>query len=333
MPPFILAGDIGGTKTNLALYELRNGECPNRATQEGSYPSARYTGLTAILAEFLGRSKATLEPQVSAAVFGIAGPIIDGDVAPTNLPWTVDDSALRAFLGTPKVRLMNDLETTAYGLLFLPDDHFQSLNTGRPRRGNRAVIAAGTGLGQAFLGWDGTRFHASATEGGHVDFAPRTDEEIGLLNHLRNRFGRVSYERVLSGPGLLNIFEYLVSAGGLIVEPEIEARMKMEDPPAVIGQSALMGTSVAASAALDLFISIYGAQAGNLALATMATGGLYVAGGIVTKILPRMTDGRFMRSFVEKGRSTALLKDIPVAIVLNPKASLVGAARAAAELL
>jgi glucokinase len=328
MSSILLAGDIGGTKTNLALYAAGSDELVPR--REQSFPSADYGGLVDLLADFLGPSG---ETPVSAAVFGIAGPVIDGDVYPTNLPWVVDDGEVRAFLKTSCVRLMNDLETTALGLLHLPASSFEVLNPGTQRRGNRAVIAAGTGLGQAFLLWDGKRFRPSATEGGHVDFAPRTDLEVKLLNHLRGRFHRVSYERVLSGPGLVNIFEFLVHDVGMAVESEILERMKTEDPAAVIGTAGVEGTSPVCVEALNLFISLYGAQAGNLALATMAVGGVYVAGGIVTRIRPRMANGLFMRAFTDKGRSTKLLEETPVSIVLDAKASLVGAAAAARELL
>lgn len=328
MSSILLAGDIGGTKTNLALYAAGSDELvPQR---EQSFPSADYGGLIDLLADFIGPPG---ETPVGAAVFGIAGPVIDGDVYPTNLPWVVDDAEVRAFLKTSCVRLMNDLETTALGLLHLPAASFEALNAGTPRKGNRAVIAAGTGLGQAFLLWDGKRFRPSATEGGHVDFAPRTDLEVKLLNHLRGRFHRVSYERVLSGPGLVNIFEFLVHDVGMAVESEILERMKAEDPAAVIGTAGVEGTSPVCVEALNVFISLYGAQAGNLALATMAVGGVYVAGGIVTRIRPRMSDGLFMRAFTDKGRSTKLLEETPVSIVLDPKASLVGAAAAARELL
>jgi glucokinase len=226
---------------------------------------------------------------------------------------------------------MNDLETTAYGILFLKPEELECLHRGEPRRGNRAVIAAGTGLGQAILFWDGQRYRPSATEGGHVDFAPRNDFEAGLFLFLRRRFPRVSYERVLSGPGLLNIFQYLESCGRP-VEPAIAGRMKEEDPGAVIGQAGMDGTSAICAEALDVFVSVYGSQAGNLGLSAMAVGGIYVGGGIVTRILPRIVAGPFMEAFRDKGRSSVLLERMPVHAVLNDRASLIGASRVALEM-
>jgi glucokinase len=235
---------------------------------------------------------------------------------------------------------MNDLATTGYGARFLPADQIHVLNEGKRQDGHIAVIAAGTGLGQAMLFWDGSRHQPSSTEGGHVDFAPRDEIEIELLRFLMQRFARVTYERVLSGPGIVNIFRFLDEGLRKPVAAEVRERMKSEDPGAVISRAATEGTCGTCMIALDMFIRIYGAQAGNLALTLMATGGVYVGGGIITKILPRVAapadgggeDCSFMAAFKSKQPFANLMSDIPVHIILNPKASLIGAAHAAAEL-
>ncbi|MGH7819073.1 MAG: glucokinase, partial [Candidatus Binatia bacterium] len=236
-------------------------------------------------------------------------------------------------LSTDRVRLMNDLETTAYGALFLPADRVHVLHEGKPRRGNAAVIAAGTGLGQAFLYWDGRRHHPMSTEGGHTDFAPRDEMEIGLLRFLRKHYSRVSYERVLSGPGLHNVFRYLIEELGKPVEPDVAERLRTaEDPSAVIGEAGVAGRCRTCEEAVDLFVGVYGAQAGNLALSGLAVAGVYVGGGIVTKMLPKVVSGRFMDAFISKGRYVEMMSEVPVRIILDPKTSLLGAAQAACDL-
>jgi glucokinase len=325
----VLAGDIGGTKTNLALWEVTG---PGRVVpvREASFPSAAYGGLEEVVGELLRGGG----EGVAAAAFGIAGPVIDDAVATTNLPWRVEAASLRRLLGTPHVRLMNDLEATAYGALFLPAKSLHTLNPGRERAGNRAVIAAGTGLGQGFLFWDGMRHVPVATEGGHVDFAPRDEVEMALLRFLQKTYARVSYERLLSGPGLLNVFRFLAEGLGRPVAPAVRARLERADadPSAVVGEAGVAGTCPTCVEAVEFFVAVYGAQAGNLALTVMATGGVYVGGGIVTKMLPRMTTGAFMRAFVAKGRYEDFMAAIPVHIILEPKTALLGAAQAAAEL-
>jgi glucokinase len=323
-----LAGDIGGTKTNLALYEV-TGAGPLTLRREASFPSQRYDGLEAVIDAFLGSNGAS----IAAAAFGIAGPVVDDAVTTTNLPWRIEGAGLRRALRTEHVRLMNDLEATALGALFLPADQLHTLNAGRERVGNRAVIAAGTGLGQAALFWDGARHVAVATEGGHADFAPRSEREITLLRFLGREYGRVSYERLLSGPGLLNIFRFLDEDLGRPVGPEIRARMRVEDPSAVIGAAGVGGRCPTCVEAVDLFVDLYGAQAGNLALTVMAVGGVYVGGGIVTKMLSKMATGAFLESFTAKGRYRDFMASIPVKIILDPKAALLGAAEAARALL
>jgi glucokinase len=328
MATSVLAGDIGGTKTDLAIYRF---EEPRQATlvREETFPSRDYSGLGEIVLEFLGK-----QPQpLAAAAFGIAGPVLDGKVTATNLPWTLHEERLAEEIGSRRVRLLNDLETTAYGALFLQPEEFQVLNQGVPRKTHRVVIAAGTGLGQAILFWDGERFRPTATEGGHASFAPRNEREMALLRFLLRRFERVSWERLVSGPGLFHIFEYLDQEEGLPVSPEVRERMQAEDPSALIGEAAVAESCVCSAAAVDLFVSLYGAQAANLVLSVMALGGVYVGGGIVTKLLPRVTAGGFLEAFGAVGRFGPLVAETPVQIILNPKASLLGAAEVALDLV
>lgn len=324
----ILAGDVGGTKTDLALY---TDEALPVLVREATYSSTAYRSLSEVLRAFLGGKE-----KVSAAAFGIPGPIIDERVVTTNLPWKiVQIEDVVEELGGAKVRLMNDLETTAQGALHLPVDQLKALQPGIARRGNRAVIAAGTGLGQAFLHWNGARHTPSATEGGHTDFAPLDEREDAMLRFLRRKFGgRVSYERVLSGPGLFNIFDFLDRDQKRPVDSAIRTALaETADPSAVIGQAGVAGTCPTCVEALEIFVRIYGAQAGNLALTVMATGGVYLGGGIVGKILPKIAAGGFMDGFLAKGRYRSLMSEIPVWAILNPSASRIGAAMAARDLL
>lgn len=324
--PSILAGDIGGTKTLLALCEAAP-DGALRIVREASFHSATYRALEPIVAEFLAAGAAT---PIAAAAFGIAGPVVGGVVEVTNLGWHVAADSLAAALGGARVRLMNDLESTAYGALFVEADQRLTLRAGEPRAGNRAVIAAGTGLGQGILIWDGTRHHPSPTEGGHVDFGPRDAREDALCDYIRRRFGRASYESVCSGPGLHHIFEFLVAAGRPVA-PAVQARLQREDPSAVIGGLGVAGGCPTCVEAVEMFVAIYGAQTGNLALAAMAVGGVYVGGGIVTKLLPLVTAGGFVEAFLAKEPHRDLLERIPLYVLLDPKTSLLGAAHAAAE--
>ncbi len=330
MTSYVLAGDIGGTKTNLALYALEGRETFS-LVRESSFPSANYTGLEEVIADFRHTGA---DESIAAGAFGIAGPVLDGTVEATNFPWKVEAPGIRRVIGGGQVRLMNDLEATAYGALFLSAEEVHMLNTGKPRRGNCAVIAVGTGLGQAFLFWDGHRYTPSATEGGHADFSPRDEKEVELLRFLRKQHnGRVSCERVLSGPGLVSIFNFLHQVLQRPVAETLRARIQTEDAAAIIGEAGIAGTCQTCVEAVEMFVSLYGAQAGNLALTVMSIGGVYIGGGIVTKLLPTMTAGLFMQSFTDKGRFTQLLQDIPVRIILNPKAAQLGAAHAARELV
>lgn len=324
----VLAGDIGGTKTHLALFSVHGEKLRSETLQ--TFPSKRYSGLTPLVKEFLaGNNSRTID----AACFGIAGAVVDGKVKTPNLPWMIDATELRQSLKF-NAALLNDLEAGAYGIFTLGNDEFCTLNEGTMRRsGNKALIAAGTGLGQSILYDDGHHFHPLASEGGHGDFAPRNELEIELLRHLIKRFGHVSYERVVSGPGLFNVYRFLKEEGKF-AEPEwlTERFRTADDASAVVSQTALAGEAEICVKALDLFVSVYGAEAGNLALRSKSVRGLYIGGGIAPKILAKIKDGAFMRAFTDKGRYADLLAAIPVQVVLNDQAALRGAAYFAAFL-
>jgi glucokinase len=293
-----------------------------------TFQSRRYSGLTPVLEEFLEESR----HPVDAACFGIAGPVVDSKVKTPNLPWLVDSAEVSHALKLDGVTLLNDLEAAAYGIFSLENDEFCSLNEGAMRHaGNKALIAAGTGLGQAILYDDGRRFRPMASEGGHGDFAPRSELEIELLRYLIGRFEHVSYERVVSGPGLFNIYRFLKEGRGL-EEPNWLAQRIAEgdDPSAEVTKAALANEAEICVRALDLFVSIYGAEAGNLALRAKSVRGLYIGGGIAPKILAKLKDGTFMRAFIDKGRYADFNTAIPVQVVLNQEAPLRGAAYYAA---
>jgi glucokinase len=320
----ILAGDIGGTKTVIARYEESGGRLLQ--LHAATYHSRGFKSLETILAAYLKDSPG-LAPR--AGCFGVAGTVLDGKSHTTNLPWQLDEQVLARAIGAPRVKLLNDLEATGYGILQLPADELCVLNPGsRPgRRGHAAVIAAGTGLGEAILYWDGQRHHPIASEGGHVDFAPRTDQEIELLRYLRARIGgRVSIERVLSGPGFHDIYCFLRDSGHAAESPQLAALFRTEDPNPTITRLGLAGEDTLCVATLQLFSTLYGAEAGNLALKCLATGGVFVGGGIAPKILPVLQDGSFLRGFTDKGRFTEFMRSIEVSVALNPEAALIGAA-------
>ena len=304
----ILAGDIGGTNTRLALVD---GD-PRQPVALEIYPSGDHASLEEMVRDFLAAHPA--EP--AAACFGVAGPVRDGRVRVTNVAWPVDGATLAEALGLKAVVLLNDLEANAWGIAALGPDDFHVLNEGHAEaRGNAAVCSAGTGLGEAGLYWDGLRHHAFACEGGHTDFAPLSEAQEGLREFLVAEYGHVSYERVCSGIGLVNIYRLLAGACDLSA--------------AEISQLAMAGTDEHAVGALDLMVEIYGAEAGNLALKLMATGGMYLGGGIPPRILSKLEEGSFMRAFTAKGRFVDLLAGIPVRVILNDHTALMGAALAA----
>ncbi len=328
MSSVILAGDVGGSKIDFGLYEVSPDSTELRTIREDRVRIAGSASFDELVAAFLEDDARS----VALACFGVAGPVRDGIARGVNLPWTVSAKALESVVGA-RVVLLNDLESTAFGTLFVDPTEIVTLHEGTPRDGNRAVIAAGTGLGQGFLFFDvaSGRYVPVATEGGHVDFAPRDDFECRLLARLRETFGRVSYERVLSGPGLTCLFETLVDDG---LKPDArvhEAIARAEDPNTIISAEGVAGTCPVCEEALDRFVSLYGAQAGNLALTIMATGGVWIGGGIVTKILPKMQNGPFLDSFRDKGRYVDVMLDMPVRVLLNARTSLLGAAHAARE--
>lgn len=318
----ILAGDIGGTHTRLALFEENQGRLLK--TQSRVYPSRDHKGLDEIVSLFLTEQKAS----VSAACFGIAGPVVNGQVSTPNLAWVVDALQLTKLLQVQEVSLINDLQAHASGIDELCDADFVDLNTTARGEGNGALIAAGTGLGEAGLYWDGTRRYAFASEGGHSDFAPRNDIEVDMFRYLRNKFGRVSYERIVSGRGLRNVYDFLRDSG----KEEEPAWLRDElaqaaDEGATISHVGMNAKAAICEHALDIFVSVYGAEAGNLALKFLATGGVFLSGGIAARILPRLQRPAFLLAFVNKGRLQPLMEKIPVRVINNDQVGVLGAAR------
>jgi len=321
----ILAGDIGGTNTRLAFVDAAPGR--KKILFERTFPSREQTSLEAALEEFLSlRSLA-----FTRASFGIAGPVRNGRCEATNLPWVVDAKSVAKRLRLKRVGLINDLVANAYGIALLRGKDLVTLNKGaRNAQGNQALVSAGTGLGEAGMFWDGKEHRPFASEGGHVDFAPRNRLEMELLDYLMNRHGRVSYERLLSGPGLVNAYRFFRDREKGTEPDWLAEELRVGDPAATISRNALEGKSPLCVQALDLFVSAYGAEAGNLALTLMATGGVYLGGGIAPKILAKLKEPGFMNAFTAKGRLRPLLQEIPVRVITNPKTALLGAARHAA---
>jgi len=323
----ILAGDIGGTNARLACFQAQNGHL--RLLSERVFRSREFSGLSDIVSRFLQEGKGADRPEV--ACFGIAGPVHNGRVETSNLPWIVEQSSLARQIQLPATTLINDLEANAWGIAALAPQDLIPLNRVRPATGNQAVIAPGTGLGEAGLFWNGSRHEVFACEGGHADFAPQGELQIELLRFLEAKFGHVSYERVLSGPGLVNVYEFLRGKSCADEPAGFAAELaQCDDAAAAISRAALCATNPLAEQALDLWISIYGAEAGNLALKAMATGGIFLSGGISPKILARLQGPLFMSAFLAKGRLRPLLASIPVCVITNDNAGLLGAARCAA---
>lgn len=317
----ILAGDVGGTKTNLSLYDTDGGVLMRRELR--SFRSREFASLEEILGRFLGGM-----PAVECACVGVAGPVIGGRSRVTNLPWVVEKEAVRRACRARRAFLINDLQATAYAVPFLPPEALAPLQDGDEDTGGTiAVLAAGTGLGAAFLVREGTNVLPVASEGGHADFAPRGDRQLRLLAFLEAEFGRVSVERAVSGPGIHAVYRFLRESEGWEESQGIDARLAEEDPPRVITAEGLAGRSAACREALRLFASLYGAAAGNLALHVLATGGVYLGGGIAPAIRPALSEGEFLEAFVSKGRFRELLRRIPVRVILDDKAALLGAAR------
>ncbi len=317
----ILAGDIGGTKTVLALFKSEGNEL--LCAQKQTYRCAEFQSFSQILTRFL---QDISQPLVSAACLGVAGPIVNGDCYATNLKWNITCHEISNILATTNVCLINDLEAAALGVVSLPEDSFIELNPDAEQvQGHVAVLAAGTGLGEAIMCWDGQNFHPIATEGGHTDFAPNNEQELALLNFLRLKHPEhVSYERVVSGEGLQNIYQFLKQSG-FVTSQQIEDALRAGDPSAVIGEAGVSGSDALCQEALAVFCRIYGAEAGNLALKCLPYGGIYLAGGIAPKILSMLQKDYFMQSFLNKGRYHDILKKMPVRVCLNQEAGLIGA--------
>lgn len=354
----ILAGDVGGTKVHLALYDFKGGRLV--AIRDQKFPAGEYASLDIVVKEFLAHPEssiqqapassssqspattasstsaqassapdATLNPeQIVAACFGCPGPVRNGRLKLTNLPWTLDARDLQKSLSIEHIFLINDLEANGYGIPELAPDKIATLHPGDATVvGHRGLIAAGTGLGEALLIWDGKTHRPIPSEGGHCDFAPRTDQEIALLQYLRRTLnGRVSFERVVSGLGIKNVYAFLRDDQHMEEPDWMRDRLAHEDPNAVLGTAAEDGSSAIAHEAMRIFSAAYGAEAGNLALKVLATGGIYLGGGIAPKILKTLQDGPFMEAFLDKGRLSPLLEVTPVRVILDDTCALLGAA-------
>jgi glucokinase len=320
----LLAGDLGGTKTNLAIYSPEQGL--RKPILEATFPSANYSSLEDLVEDFLKQVKFPIDK----ASFGVAGPVVGGQATITNLSWVMEETQLASRLHIKSVRLLNDLEAIAHAVPSLGTGDLHTLNEGEPAlHGNLAVIAPGTGLGEGFLTWNGSRYQAHASEGGHTDFAPSNPLEVELLGYLFKRYPHVSYERICSGRGIPNIYTFLKDSG-YAEEPSwlTEQFANVQDQTAVIVNTALNTPtrSKLCTATMNTFVSVFGAEAGNLALKVLANSGVYLGGGIPPRILSMLDKGQFMEAFKRKGRFTELVTHIPVHVILNPKVALLGAA-------
>jgi len=324
---YILAGDIGGTKTNLGIFK-RGARRPLLKILK-TYPSGKYPDVESILAGFLKECPVS----VQWACFGIAGPVHRGRCSVTNLPWEVSEGRLKNRFKFRHIQLINDLTATAFAIPCLKRGDLHVVNRGKAQKdGNLALIAPGTGLGESIVVREKGTYIPNPSEGGHVDFAPQNKKEVGLWRHLEVKYGHVSLERILTGQGLVDIHSFLVGSGYYKETGYIVKRMKDADPAAVISDEAINGRARSCSAALDMFVSILGGAAGNLALTGLTTGGVYIAGGIPPRILPKLKDRALMSSFTAKGRFKGLLEKMPVYVILNDKAALIGAAARAFEI-
>jgi len=326
--PFVLAGDIGGTKTNMGLFQ--KGKSRPILKHFEIYSSREAANLEEIIQQFQKKYAIT----VVCAAFGIAGPVFDGRCKTTNLPWEVSEDRIKKRFGWPCVSLINDLAATALAIPMLSNKEVFLLNRAISRKmKNIALIAPGTGLGKALIIFQNGNYVPLSSEGGHADFAPNRDIEIDLWKHLHKRFGHVSVERVLSGPGLFNIYSWLKDSGRYREASWIAQKIKEDDPARVITEAGLDGKDSLCVEALKMFVSILGAVSGNLALTGMTTGGVYLGGGIPPKILPILKKGLFMNAFKAKGRFSDMLEKIPVKVILNDRAALMGAATHAFKML
>ena len=320
----LVVGDVGGTKTDLAVYSPESG--PFKPIAEATFHSAGYGSLEIVVHEFLDQAKL----PVDQGSFAVAGPVVEGRAKITNLPWVIDENRLQQGLKLSSVKLWNDLEAIAYAVLFLRPEDLDTLNEGTAEpQGAIAVIAPGTGLGEAYLTWDGSRYRAHPSEGGHADFAPTDDLQIDLLRYLHRQHEHVSYERVCSGIGLPNIYGYLRMSGHGAEPPWLAQQLASEEDHTPIIVNAALDTSRNCElcvAALDTFVSVLGAETANLALKVLSTGGVYLGGGIPPRIVSILKQRWFMQAFLDKGRMSNLLSAMPVRVILNPKAARLGAA-------
>ena len=326
----ILAGDIGGTKTNLALYEYKNGQLVLNAKHQ--FVSQDYKSFSDVIQEFMLSYKVKV---IETVCLGIAGPVINGICHTTNLPWIIDTKELQKVCKTSKVKLLNDLEATAYGMLYLDEDEFVNVNpNAKKSEANRAVIAAGTGLGEAILFYDGKNYHPIGSEGGHCDFAALNTLQDELLIWMRKRHSdHVSIERLVSGVGIYTIYEFLKEQNFASESKTMLELEEGEDKNAMVTQCALKEADPLCIETMRLFVEIYGAEAGNLALKSLSLGGVYIGGGIAPKILPFLTDGNFLNAFISKGRFKETLSNMEVKISLNQNTALLGAAHFAVDKL
>lgn len=322
----LLVGDIGGTKTALALMSQEVGV--KRPLREATFPSNEFESLEAIIRQF------SQGEELNGAVFGVAGPVVQGRAQITNLPWVIDAASLQAAFGLAQVRLLNDLESIAYAVPYLADDEVAVLNEGvADPTGAMGIVAPGTGLGEAFLTWNGRSYQAHPTEGGHTSFGPNNLLELDLLAYLLPRFGHVSYERVCCGLGIPNLYAFLRDTGRFEEPYWLKEELESGNPTPIIVNNALAGKSAICTAVLDLFVEILGSEAGNLALKVLGTGGIYLGGGIPPRILPHLQKPGFMEAFKRHGRFAEMLARVPVKVILDPKAALHGAAQAGFEVL
>ena len=323
----ILAGDVGGTKVHLALYNFAGGSLVR--LRDEKFPAADYACLDDVVNTFLGKGQEKKE-EIVASCFGCPGPVKDGRLKLTNLPWTLDTRSLQRSIGIEHIFLINDLEANGYGIPELGKDQIFVLHEGDPAGvGHRGLISAGTGLGESVLVWDPKlrRHTPLPSEGGHVDFAPRNEQEIDLLRYLRTTLkGRVSFERVVSGIGIRNVYAFLRDDQKMEEPDWLRKRMETEDPNAVIGTCAEDGSAAICVEAMNIFAAAFGAKAGNLGLTLLASGGIYLGGGIAPKVLKLMQNGRFTEAFLDKGRMRPILEAMPVRIILDDTCALLGAA-------
>lgn len=328
----VLAGDIGGTKTLMQLSRLSPGGL--EVMYEKRYVSAEHGDFLSLASNFVEESFQRTGDRASKACFGIAGPVNGRKAKATNLPWSIDADALELSLGIECIRLINDFQSVGYGIEVLESGDIVTLQQGSDvPHGTRLIIGAGTGLGQGFLIWQGDHHEVVASEGGHADFAPTDHDQMELLEYLRRRYRWATWERAVSGRGLVNIFEFLKENNFAPLCEPLQEAMRQEDHAAVISRFGMLGTDPTAVKALQMFVSMYGAQAGNLALTALATGGVYVAGGIAPKIIDKLTDGTFMRAFLDKEeRMQPILNAIPVRVIINPNVGLLGSAIVASRL-